>query len=163
MDAENITDTTMVLRWSLDENSNAPIDYFYINMTLVSNLKHPDEDKDSLSAPSENNLVTKKHKVQGSLRKFTFENLTPFGLYNITMESVNKLGKSLPSYTLRILTLSKSEASKLNPKVLPGPPKVPVLPDTKQCCRNKNVTHARYLKKSCDTATLTQSLILNRI
>ena len=62
------------------------------------------------------------------------------------MESVNQLGKSLPTYTLRILTLSKTEAKfmEANPKNFPEPPKVPKLPDTKACCRRKNVTHARY-------------------
>ena len=61
------------------------------------------------------------------------------------MESVNNLGKSLPSYTLKVLTLSKTEAKakKDNPEELPGPPKVPQIPDTKQCCKNKNVTHSR--------------------
>ena len=62
------------------------------------------------------------------------------------MESVNQLGKSLPTYTLRILTLSKTEAKHKisNPKIFPGPPNLPRLPDTKACCRRKNVTHARY-------------------
>ena len=90
-------------------------------------------------------LWTKKYKVKGNLRQFTIDKLTPFGLYNITMNSMNNLGESLPSYTLRILTLSKTEAKEKqqNPAELPGPPKVPSIPDTKQCCRNKNVTHAR--------------------
>ena len=66
------------------------------------------------------------------------------------MESVNQLGKSLPTYTLRILTLSKTEAKHIeylaanSKSTLPGPPKVPELPDTKACCRRNNVTHSRY-------------------
>ena len=148
MDAENITDTSILLRWSLDENSITPIEYFHINLTLISNLKHPDESKDALKLKTEglnDNITTKKYKVKGNLRQFKIRGLTSFGLYNITMESTNNLGKSLPSYTLRILTLSKTEAKEKlkNPEELPGPPKVPTLPDTKQCCRDKNVTHAR--------------------
>jgi hypothetical protein len=148
LDAENITDTSILLRWSLDENSITPIEYFNINMTLISNLKHPDESKDALKLKTEglnDNFSTKKYKVKGNLREFKIRGLTSFGLYNITMESTNNLGKSLPSYTLRILTLSKTEAKEKlkNPEELPGPPQVPTLPDTKQCCRDKNVTHAR--------------------
>ena len=77
------------------------------------------------------------------------EDLLPFSLYNVTMESVNQLGKSLPTYTLRILTLSKTEAKHIeylaanSKSTIPGPPKVPELPDTKACCRRNNVTHSR--------------------
>ena len=104
MDAENITDTSILLRWSLDENSITPIEYFNINLTLISNLKHPDESKDALKLKTEglnDNFSTKKYKVKGNLREFKIRGLTSFGLYNITMESTNNLGKSLPSYTLR--------------------------------------------------------------
>jgi hypothetical protein len=104
LDAENITDTSILLRWSLDENSITPIEYFNINLTLISNLKHPDESKDALKLKTEglnDNFSTKKYKVKGNLRQFKIRGLTSFGLYNITMESTNNLGKSLPSYTLR--------------------------------------------------------------
>ena len=114
-------------------------------MTLIGDLKHPDEAEYAIDGQYVTKSVTKRYKVDGDKRQFFIDQLKPFSLYNVTMESVNKLGKSLPSYTLRILTLSKTEAKRLieNPEVLPGPPKVPELPDTKQCCRNKNVTHAR--------------------
>jgi hypothetical protein len=81
------------------------------------------------------------------LREYLIKDLKPFSLYNVTIESENDLGHSLPTYTLRILTLSKTESKvkATKSKDIPGPPKVPVLPDTKQCCRDNNVTHARYL------------------
>ena len=53
LDAENITDTSILLRWSLDENTITPIEFFIINMTLISDLKHPDESKDALKAPNQ--------------------------------------------------------------------------------------------------------------
>ena len=68
IDAENITDTSILLRWSLGENSITPIEYFNINMTLVSNLKHPAENKDALKGNFENDFTTKKFKVKGNLR-----------------------------------------------------------------------------------------------
>ena len=145
LDAENITDTSLIIRWILDNNSVNPVEYFNINMTLIGDLKHPDEAEYAIDGQYVTKSVTKRYKVDGDKRQFFIDQLKPFSLYNVTMESVNKLGKSLPSYTLRILTLSKTESKRLieNPEVLPGPPKVPELPDTKQCCRNKNVTHAR--------------------
>ena len=76
------------------------------------------------------------------------------------MESVNQLGKSLPTYTLRILTLSKTEAKHIeylaanSKSTIPGPPKVPELPDTKACCRRNNVTHSSCVQNFCDPLAL---------
>ena len=156
LDAENVTDTSFILRWSHDQNSVNPVTHYKINVTLVADLKHPEETKDHINASYNEAFETKTYQAEGKLRKYALKNLRPFGLYNVTMVSENSLGQSLPSYTLRVLTLSLSEA-KLRAKQsqkLPGPPKVPEIPDTKQCCRNKNVTHASCVDTFCDPLSL---------
>ena len=131
----------------MDSNSVNAINSYNINVTLIGELDHPDEKKEYINGSYRDDFETKRFKVDGNLRVFTIDKLLPFSLYNVTMESINTLGKSLPTYTLRVLTLSKTEAKlkAANPDPLPLPPKVPELPDTKACCRKNNVTHARYV------------------
>ena len=147
LNAENIKDTSFDVRWTMDSNSVNAINSYNINVTLLGELDHPDEKKEYINGSYRDDFETKRYKVDGNLRVFTIDKLLPFSLYNVTMESVNTVGKSLPTYTLRVLTLSKTEAKKkaTNPDPLPLPPKVPELPDTKACCRKNNVTHARYV------------------
>ena len=132
------------------------MEHYNINITLVADLKHPEESKDHISASYNASFGTKTYKADGNLRNYTLKGLRPFGLYNVTMVSENSLGYSLPSYTLRVLTLSNTEAKNRAKKLskLPGPPKVPDLPDTKQCCRDKNVTHASCVDTFCDPLSL---------
>ena len=64
LDAENITDTSILLRWSLDTNSVNPVEYFNVNMTLISDLEHPEESKDTfLNGTYSNEYKTKRYKV----------------------------------------------------------------------------------------------------
>ena len=92
-------------------------------------------------------------QVNGTLRDYVIDDLKPFSLYNVTITSENSLGRSLPTYVLKVLTLSDTEAKeklKAGADQLSGPPTVPDIPDTKQCCRDNNVTHASCVNNFCD-------------
>ena len=41
--AENITEKSLLMRWTMDTNSVNPIEFYNINVTLISELDHPDE------------------------------------------------------------------------------------------------------------------------
>jgi hypothetical protein len=64
------------------------------------------------------------------------------------MNSENVHGQSLPSYKLKVLTLTtkEAEAKKQNPSEKKNGKnvRVPTLPDIKECCINGNVAHQRY-------------------
>jgi hypothetical protein len=65
----------------------------------------------------------------------------------VVMTSENANGQSLPSYKLKVLTLSTKEAEKQkqNPdeEKKNKSPRVPSLPDIKECCINGKVSHQR--------------------
>ena len=63
LNAENVTDKSIKLRWSMDENSVNPIKSFHINITLVQELIHPDESSDSLKQSYETDHATKSIQV----------------------------------------------------------------------------------------------------
>ncbi len=78
-------------------------------------------------------------KVGGTVRRATISDLTDFTLYNVTLVSRNEFGESLPSYAVLVLTRTQDELDwEQGGTSLANLPK---LPDTKNCCRSKNVTH----------------------
>ena len=85
----------------------------------------------------------------GTKNEILLEDLVPYTLYNISMIAQNKHGKSLPSYHLLVLTLSRKEARLVKEKLrqeskqsameevsFTTPSPKPKLPDFKKCCNN---------------------------
>ena len=85
----------------------------------------------------------------GVKRELIIEDLTPYSVYNVSVVAENQHGKSLPSYYLLVLTLSRNEARLIKAKrrqeardqqeevsfTTPSPPP-PKLPDVRACCSN---------------------------
>lgn len=67
-------------------------------------------------------------------------------MYEITVTSLNTHGSSLPSYSVRSLTLSPGNMK--STKVS----QTPQLPDIKSCCANKGIVHKTCVNKLCDPA-----------
>ena len=82
-------------------------------------------------------------QIPGEKRTFTTFNLEPFTYYSIVLTSENIHGLSLPSYKLKVLTLSTKEAENQGEDKRKQPVRTPNLPDVKQCCIDGKVSHER--------------------
>ncbi|XP_049803084.1 Ig-like and fibronectin type-III domain-containing protein 1 isoform X1 [Schistocerca nitens] len=82
--------------------------------------------------------------VPGTYNSTIITGLTPFTMYEINVIARNIHGQSLPSYTIRTLTLT---SGKLKQTTVAESPQ---LPDIKSCCIKKGVSHATCVNKLCD-------------
>ena len=76
------------------------------------------------------------HTVSASKAELVVAGLEKFSLYEVQMWAVNSAGRSLPTYSVRVVTHLEGEEAG------PGPVETPDIPDIRQCCVNKNVSHA---------------------
>ena len=76
------------------------------------------------------------HKVAANKTSLVIHNLEKFALYEVAMwtEGVNS-GRSLPTYTIKVVTHIEGEQASMD-AVAP-----PSLPDVQACCISKNVSH----------------------
>lgn len=96
--------------------------------------------------------------VPSSQNQTVLNDLTPFTMYEVTVAAKNVHGASLPSYSVRSLTLTPG---KLKPTAVAEAPR---LPDIKACCTNKGIVHKTCINKLCDplmadTAEITDLMI----
>jgi len=87
-------------------------------------------------------MLTKEIAVPGRVTRHTINDLKPYTVYNATIVGSNSAGQSMSSYGLLVLTHAPSQLDWERKE--PSNAGVPALPDTKACCRAKNVTHQRY-------------------
>ena len=58
-------------------------------------------------------------------------------MFKVNMWAVNKYGKSLNTYDVKVVTHLQGESAPLSPDTK----QTPALPDIKSCCISKNVSH----------------------
>ena len=81
---------------------------------------------------------SKLHRFSPNTTSFVLTELETFSLYEMYMwtEGMNQ-GKSLPTYKAKVVTHIVGEKAADSATVSSQ------VPDIKQCCRNKNVSHGR--------------------
>lgn len=103
-----------------------------------------DPDEGVTSRPAAVTSHTISVHVPGSQNSTILSDLAPFTMYEVTVTALNIHGSSLPSYSVRSLTLTPG---KMKPTAVA---EAPQLPDIKGCCVKKGVGHKTCLNKLCD-------------
>eukprot|EP00095_Tigriopus_kingsejongensis_P012676 maker-scaffold22_size673200-snap-gene-3.19 protein:Tk12676 transcript:maker-scaffold22_size673200-snap-gene-3.19-mRNA-1 annotation:"ig-like and fibronectin type-iii domain-containing protein" len=145
LEATDLSSTSFTLKWlpATTTASELTQDYFQITLETLGEMNHKNL-KNALPMPQLR--PSESFKVPGNVFEYAMEALTPFTLYNATVTALNQHGESLPSYNLLILTHTKGESmwTQAQGKALPD------LPDFKQCCLSKNITHTSCADTFCD-------------
>lgn len=148
VEVEALTEKSLKVSWTLPVSNSETVTNYSINATSLrifdERLLEPNEGTTNNPMPLTSHTI---HVIVPGNQNFTVLNdLTPFTMYEVTVTAVNKHGSSLPSYSVRSLTLTPEN---LKPKNVG---EAPQLPDIKSCCTNKGITHKTCLNKLCDPA-----------
>jgi len=146
------------VKWGIPQSNPGSITSYVLNVTTLQSF---DEDLEPLSDDSYASALDKNRKdeiaastvrppierkqitVPAAVQSAQVSKLKPNTMYEITVTALNKHGSSLPSYSVRAVTLS-------NDAVVPKRAEAPQLPDIRSCCIKKGVQHASCLDKLCD-------------
>ncbi|CAG2057021.1 unnamed protein product, partial [Timema podura] len=109
------------------------------DVLVVSDLKPPTTNVKVMGE-------TLQVKVPGTYNFTVVSNLKPFTMYEIFVTALNIHGSSLPSYSVRALTLTPGRLKSSQVA------EAPELPDIRSCCVNKGITHPTCVDKLCDPA-----------
>nr|CAD7440282.1 unnamed protein product [Timema bartmani] len=109
------------------------------DVLVVSDLKPPTTNVKVMGE-------TLQVKVPGTYNFTLVSNLKPFTMYEIFVTALNIHGSSLPSYSVRALTLTPGRLKSSQVA------EAPELPDIRSCCVNKGITHPTCVDKLCDPA-----------
>lgn len=99
----------------------------------VDNLREKESE-----APSTPSLfgLSMAYTVKKNATSFTITDLKPITMYELQVTAINRNGKSLPSSTVRVVTLSKADEQAELSTINPDTHLTPQLPDFKKCCMN---------------------------
>ncbi|XP_074034870.1 Ig-like and fibronectin type-III domain-containing protein 2 isoform X1 [Leptinotarsa decemlineata] len=145
LEVEALTEKSIKVEWSWPVANTETITEYDVNVTSLKSFDEriltPEEE-----TTKNTNLVRKRVlvKVPASQNMTILQDLTPFTMYEISVTAVNRHGTSLPSYTMRTLTLTTGHMK--NTRI----GQAPNLPDVKSCCTNKGIVHKTCRSKLCD-------------
>ena len=165
---EPISSTELRIKWMKSEHpKRTQTDSYQINITELHTFDDIQDNKkiNNLSIKdntrSTPNGLQKTITVNSSLNDYTIKDLKPFTMYEIQMQALNKFGSSLPTDSMRALTLTPEPDSQ---KIAPSSKNDPKLPDIKKCCADNGVVLDRCVNTLCDptkadTASLSDLMI----
>ncbi|XP_065582217.1 Ig-like and fibronectin type-III domain-containing protein 1 [Artemia franciscana] len=149
---EAISDRSIRVEWSPPIQKEDTITKYWINISGLrafdDNREQPAEGKNTKTDVMDkktdgDKLKFFQKKVDQGVNSTIISDLEPFTMYEISVQSVNKHGTSLPSQHIRTLTLTPQS-------IRPSNGKAPELPDIRSCCSRKGVYHQMCVDKFCD-------------
>ncbi|XP_050504317.1 Ig-like and fibronectin type-III domain-containing protein 2 isoform X1 [Diabrotica virgifera virgifera] len=140
VEVEALTEKSLRVQWTLPVSNTETITEFAVNVTSLKSFDIRKTSNSDSATFTQSVLV----KVPVSQTSTILQNLIPFTMYDITVTAINRHGSSLPSYSVRSLTLTPGSVK----QTTTGRP--PQLPDIKSCCANKGIVHKTCVTKLCD-------------
>lgn len=159
VEVEALTEKSLKVSWTIPISNTESITKYYVNVTSLKTFdEHLIDPKEATKEKDQKISHTIHIDVPASQNETTVSNLVPYTMYEVTVTAVNKHGSSLPSYSVRSLTLNPG---KMKPSIAGEAPK---LPDIRGCCIKKGVHPNNCLDKFCDpslanTAGITDLMI----
>ncbi|XP_045488804.1 Ig-like and fibronectin type-III domain-containing protein 2 isoform X1 [Pieris rapae] len=146
VEVEPISEKQLNVSWSPPTENTDTITEYVVNVTTLRSFDA------HLIEPSESSMHNNTMKmgtftiikVSKDKNFLALNDLLPFTMYEITVTSYNIHGSSLPSYSVRSLTLTPG---KMKPTAVAAAPK---LPDVKSCCLAAGINHYGCVDKLCD-------------
>ncbi|XP_050297664.1 Ig-like and fibronectin type-III domain-containing protein 1 [Anthonomus grandis grandis] len=142
VEVEPLTEKSIKVEWALPHANSETITEYTVNLTTLRSFSENSEEE--IKGSSNATVKTILHKVSRDKNSTIFTDLSPFTWYEITVTSHNIIGSSLPTYSIKTLTLAPGKVKE------PTNGSPPALPDIKSCCSNKGITHKTCLNKLCD-------------
>ncbi|XP_076359868.1 Ig-like and fibronectin type-III domain-containing protein 2 isoform X2 [Tachypleus tridentatus] len=99
----------------------------------------------SVVSDQQEGISTSIHVVNGNESTILLRNLQPQTMYELFLTAVNRYGRSLPTYSVRTLTLSPTSATRDAGNLLH-----PQLPDIPLCCKQQGVNVDHCLQYLCN-------------
>lgn len=145
VEVEALTEKSLKVSWHLPESNTETVTQYIVNITTLRSFDpHLLESSEEATKKPEPIAQTIHIAVPASRTDTTLTNLIPFTMYEISVYAANTHGTSLPSYSVRSLTLTPG---KIKPTIAGEAPK---LPDITGCCTKKGVNHKTCVHKLCD-------------
>lgn len=160
VEVEALTEKSLKVSWSTPISNAEMVTEYMVNVTSLKtfddHLIDPSEGSPTQATPAPSHTI--HVNVPSSQNQTILSDLTPFTMYEVTVSAIGLHGASLPSYSVRSLTLTPG---KLKPTAVA---EAPQLPDVKACCANKGIVHKTCINKLCDplmadTAEITDLMI----
>lgn len=132
---------------SFDEDTELPDDFYpsdYDSYALAAARLSSTSTRPPFSTLSPLENRTTQIKIPASYNSTIVNDLKPYTMYELSVTALNIHGSSLPSYSVRTLTMTPG---KMKPTAVA---QAPGLPDIKTCCINKGITHPMCVDKLCD-------------
>ncbi|XP_002074396.3 Ig-like and fibronectin type-III domain-containing protein 2 isoform X1 [Drosophila willistoni] len=147
---DHVSETKVNVSWEPPEKLSDRVNSYAVNLTTLHSF-----DQDELSGevihktslyPAETSTL---YSVLPNQTSLTLTSLIPLTMYAVIVTAVNEFGSSLPSERLRFFThtsasATESQAGNANKQTMPK------LPDIRNCCESKGMTHRMCLDKMCD-------------
>ncbi|KAI1291848.1 Ig-like and fibronectin type-III domain-containing protein 2 [Halotydeus destructor] len=166
VNVEPVSSSELRISWKHADQGAHLIDMYQVNVTqlhsfdeaglsLVARLERPDTSQE----PSLYGLLL-RFNILANRTELSVTDLKPYTMYQIDMIASNRMGASLPSDSIRTLTLEpvNDKAGNAAKKDSDGHPE-PNLPDIKQCCRVANVPAGRCLDILCDPVKADEAIL----
>lgn len=145
LEVDAMTENALKVRWKHPKSNPSLVSRYLVNVTTLRSFDSSLLESDDVTTKSPVDLPSTIHiEVVAPKTDLILNNLTPFTMYEISVYAANKHGTSLPSYTVRSLTLVPG---KIKPTIVGKEPK---LPNVMECCLNKGVNHKTCVHNLCD-------------
>ncbi|XKL66935.1 hypothetical protein PGB90_010355 [Kerria lacca] len=148
---EVLSESDLNVTWDKPTQNSASVTEYAVNVTMLKSFDNNPIFGKNIEEQNSSWIIVTPHsvqvKVQSTDRNVVIRHLTPYTMYEITVTAKNTRGSSLPSQAIRSVTLSVGKV-KNNNNSKPPPP----LPDIRNCCMKKGITHSTCLDKLCDPA-----------
>ncbi|XP_055940874.1 Ig-like and fibronectin type-III domain-containing protein 1 [Argiope bruennichi] len=153
---EVLSDTELKVKW-IPPHQEVAVEKYHINVTLVKELSDlqklesgmNDQKKMTKLDPKKTGSVKSfmMVMVDGNKTSYVVSGLQPVTMYEVQVTSENSHGSSLPTSSVRVLTLS---APKGNMVANASEAYFAHLPNITKCCQKKGVPEGKCLKSLCD-------------
>ncbi|XP_068617615.1 Ig-like and fibronectin type-III domain-containing protein 2 [Battus philenor] len=146
VEVEALNEKQLNVSWSPPVENTETVTEYVVNVTTLRSFDAHLIDPSESSIKSNDTKIapSKTYKVQANKTSYILNDLLPFTMYEITVTSYNIHGSSLPSYSVRSLTLTPGKMK--TTQVAPAPK----LPDVRGCCISAGVNHYGCVEKLCD-------------
>ncbi|XP_050664730.1 Ig-like and fibronectin type-III domain-containing protein 2 isoform X2 [Leptidea sinapis] len=146
VEVEPLSEKQLNITWSPPVENSDTVTEYIVNVTTLrsfdAHLIEPAESSMKNSSGAKMAPVT--YRVPVNKTFLVLNDLLPFTMYEITVTSFNIHGSSLPSYSLRSLTLTPGKMKST------AVAKAPKLPDVRGCCISSGIDHYGCIDKLCD-------------
>ncbi|CAH2043160.1 unnamed protein product, partial [Iphiclides podalirius] len=146
VEVEPLNEKQLNVSWGPPVENTETVTEYVVNVTTLRSFDAHliDPSESSIRSNGTKQTQSTTYRVQANKNFLVLNDLLPFTMYEITVTSYNIHGSSLPSYSVRSLTLTPGKMKNIQVATAPK------LPDVRGCCISAGVNHYGCVEKLCD-------------